>query len=236
MPLQAVLLDVGNTLLYERPPRHAIYAEAARARDLPLEAGAAGDGRMLELMREAHHALPARVDGAYRYTDRWFERFIERIFVESLGLPRAELGALTDALFARFESAETFALFDGAREFLDAVRQRGLTLGVVSNWSERLPRVLDAMGVAAAFDFVVCSALEGCEKPDPKIFHTAVARAGCRPDEAVHCGDHPLKDGLAVQIGLRAVLVDHFGSRHDSDLPRVGDFEALLAWIDERRG
>ncbi|MEO0649414.1 MAG: HAD-IA family hydrolase [Planctomycetota bacterium] len=229
MPLQAVLLDVGNTLLYEQPPRHAIYAAAARARDLDVE-----DARMLTLMREAHHALPVRVQGAYRYTDPWFERFIERIFVESLGLPREALAALTAELFDRFESADTFRFFDGAPQFLEAVRERGLTLGVVSNWSERLPLVLAAMGIAEAFDFVVCSALEGCEKPDPEIFLTALRHAGCRAEEAVHCGDHPLKDGMAVQVGMRAVLVDHFGSHPKSDLPRVGDFEGLQAWIDER--
>lgn len=231
MPLQAVLMDVGNTLLYEQPSRQAIYAGAARARELEVE-----DGRMLELMREAHHALPKRVEGAFRYTDPWFARFIERIFVDSLGLARTELEGLTKELFERFESAETFRFFDGALDFLTALRERGLRLGVVSNWSERLPRVLSAMGVAECFDFVVCSAVEGCEKPDAEIFEIALRRAGCRADDAVHCGDHPVKDGMAVQIGLRAVLVDHFGSHPKSDLPRVGDFEGLLAWIDERRG
>lgn len=231
MSLQAVLLDVGGTLLYERPARHVIYAEAARTRGLGLT-----DVRMLELMREAHQALPERVEGGYRYSDPWFRRFIERIFVGSLGLAPAELQEVTDALFARFEDPATFRLFDGALEFLDALAARGIRRGVVSNWSARLPRVLEVMRLAERLDFVVCSALEGVEKPDPEIFRLALARAGCAAEAAVHCGDHPRKDGLAVQVGMRAVIVDHFDKHRDAALPRVSDFEQLLNWIDENRG
>ncbi|MHC4262835.1 MAG: HAD-IA family hydrolase [Planctomycetota bacterium] len=230
MSLKAVLLDVGNTLLYEQPPRHIIYAEAARERGLVVE-----DARMLELMRAAHSGLPTRIDGAYRYSDRWFSKFIERIYVDELGLSRDWLSALVDSLFDRFEQAETFRIFDGAETFLEALGERGLIRGVVSNWSSRLPRVLEAKNLAGHFDFVVCSAIEACEKPDARIFQLALDRAGCRPDEAVHCGDHPLKDGLAVQVGMRAVVVDHFDKTPQTDLPRVGDFDELLQWIDGQR-
>lgn len=230
MSLEAVLLDVGNTLLYEQPPRHAIYADEARSRGIEVT-----DAEMLDRMRAAHSGLPIRVDGAFRYSDRWFARFVETIFVDGLGLPRAELQAVTDALFTRFEQSETFRLFDGTLDFLDALGDRGLVRGVVSNWSARLPRVLEAMDLAPRFDFVICSALEGCEKPDAQIFYRALDRCGRRAESVVHCGDHPVKDGMAVQVGMRAVIVDHYGRTPATDLPRVEEFDALLAWIDERR-
>ncbi|QDU65006.1 HAD-IA family hydrolase [Engelhardtia mirabilis] len=231
MSLQAVLLDVGHTLLYEQPARQVIYASAGRDRGLEIE-----DARMLELMRRADRELPARIDGSFRYTDPWLRRFMEVIFVEHLRLPRAELGSLSDELFDRFEDAATFRVFDGAQEFLERVRGRGLRVGVVSNWSERLPRVLAVTGLAGLLDFTVCSATAGVEKPDPDIFRLALHEAGTDGEHAVHCGDHPLRDGLAVQVGMEAVIVDHFNAHPKTDLLRVEDFEQLWAWIEERCG
>jgi putative hydrolase of the HAD superfamily len=230
MSLDAVFLDVGNTLLYERPPRHVIYADAARARGLAVT-----DAGMLELMRAADRDLPQRVGGAYRYSDPWFRRFIERIFVERSGLERRALPALQDQLFARFDDPATFQLFDGTLEFLDALRDRGLKVGVISNWSERLPGVLERTGIGARLDLVLCSALEQAEKPDPALFHRALSRAQVPAERALHCGDHPLKDGLAVQVGMRAVIVDHFKRVTATDLPRVEDFDQLLTFVDGRR-
>ena len=52
------------------------------------------------------------------------------------------------------------------------------------------------------------------EKPDPRIFELALARAGADPAEALHAGDHPKKDVAAARaVGMEAVLVDHGGTR-----------------------
>ena len=113
MTLKTVLLDVGNTLLLEQPTRAEIYARAARTRGLQVE-----ERRMLELMRSAHDALPELIDGAYRYTDPWFEVYIARIFHDELGLATDELPALTHELFESFSDPATFRLFPGAMELL----------------------------------------------------------------------------------------------------------------------
>ena len=154
------------------------------------------------------------LDGAYRYADAWFGAFVERIFCARLGLARSELAPLLDELFARFEDPATFRLYPGARALLETARERGLVLGVISNWSARLPRVLAGMGLEGAFDFVLCSALERMEKPEPAIFEAALERAAVQPEEALHAGDHPERDvQAALAVGLRAALVDHRGIR-----------------------
>ena len=229
MPLEAVLLDIGDTLLTEEPPRARIYAEEARERGLAVE-----DQEMGRLMRLAHHGLPERREGAYRYSDPWFEAFIERIYVAELGLEAAELPALTQVLFERFEDPGTFQLYAGARELLDGVRALGLRLGVVSNWSARLPRLLRAPELDDAFDFVLSSALEELEKPDPALFARALERAGSAPERTLHAGDHPEKDGAAQQLGLQFVLVDHRGRHPDSPHERVENLGALLELVRGR--
>lgn len=227
MPLRAVFLDVGNTLVRERPSRFEIYAQCARQYGLPV-----ATERMNQLMRAAHRELPREIAGAWRYTDRWFEAYIERIFSADLGLPRERLAELSRDLFARFSDAATFELFPGAAELCDELRARGLVVGLVSNWSPRLPRLVEQLGLAARTDFVLCSALERLEKPDEELFRRALRRAGVRADEALHAGDDLEKDFHgARRAGLRAVLVDHARVRVDES-PRVHSLPELGQWVE----
>jgi REG-2-like HAD superfamily hydrolase len=231
MPLQAVFLDVGDTLLREREPRHALYAAAARERGLAVD-----DERMLELMRAAHRSLPRRIEGAYRYSDAWFRAFIAQIYVRELGLAAHALPALEDELFALFEQPASFRVFAGVPELFESVRSRGLKLGLVSNWSARLPQLVRALGWEGQLDFCVCSALVESEKPERQIFECALECAGVAPTQALHAGDHPEKDGAAAALGLAVVLVDHDGTIAHGSLPRARDLAQLGEHILERCG
>lgn len=228
MVLRAVFLDAGNTLLAEAPTRFEQYALAAAEEGLAVP-----EARMRALMVAAHHELPQSIDGAWRYTDPWFEHYIRRIFHAELGLPERRLPPLAERLFARFSDPTMFRVHDGAFELLAEARRRGLRTGIVSNWSPRLPGLLERLDLAGRVDFVLCSAIERMEKPDAAIFERALALAGCSPHEALHAGDHPGKDAeAALRVGLRAVLVDHAG---DAAAPagavRVRDLRELGALV-----
>ena len=230
MALRAVFFDIGQTLIREIPSRFAIYADTARRRGLEVE-----DGSMRRLMLEAHHELPRRLEGSYRYDDVWFAAFIDRIFGSRLGLPSSAVEEVTEELFERFEAPETFEVFDGAFELLADLRTRGLALGVISNWSARLPKLLRTLDLDRPFDFVLCSALEQMEKPEPEIFEAALARAGVAPGEALHIGDHPEKDVAgARRVGLQAVRIDHDRTAEGDDPDVVGSLPELGAYILER--
>lgn len=228
MTIKAFFVDVGNTLVREVPSRFAIYAECARAHGVEI-----GTPEMAALMRRAHGEIPARVGGAFRYTDPWFAAYIERIFEHHLGLEHAVLPELSRGLFARFSDPATFQLHPGALEILESARARGLVVGIISNWSARLPGLLQALGVAERVDFVLCSAILELEKPDPEIFLRALQLAGVRPDEALHAGDDLEKDVLGAQrVGIRAVLVDHAGDRAHLSHPRAGSLAELMDQLE----
>jgi putative hydrolase of the HAD superfamily len=60
---------------------------------------------------------------------------------------------------------------------------------------------------------VVVSSEAGYEKPDPRIFLTALARRGAAPEEAAHVGDRMRADVAgAAAIGVRAVWLDRRGT------------------------
>lgn len=205
MPLKAVFIDLGNTLLYEKPSRFEIYANAARRRGIEVS----GDA-MQARMRRAHAELPREIEGSFRYTDGWFRAYIERIFHAGLGLPSNDIEALSEELFAQFSRPDTFAQFPGTTELLAELRERGLRLGIVSNWSTRLPRLLAQLDLERRVDFFLCSAIERVEKPDPEIFARALRASGVAPHEALHAGDDVEKDFHGARaLGIRPVLVDH---------------------------
>lgn len=207
LSLRAVFLDLGNTLLRERVSRAELYATEARAAGLD-----ASTEDMAGCMARAHASLPRELAGAFRYSDAWFLAFQRRVFVDELGLDPRHLPALSARLFARFEDPGTFLLYPGARELLVALRGGGLRIGLISNWSQRLPHLLDALELTPFFDFVLGSAVERMEKPEPAIFQAALAHVRFPADRCLHAGDDVERDARgALRAGIRAVLVDHAG-------------------------
>jgi len=219
---RALPLACGGTLALERAARAALYAEAAAARGLDVD-----EATMGALMAEVHATLPVSVGGAFRYSRGWFERFIEVIFVERLGLSSADLPAAQEALFARFADARTFRLFPGAREVVERARRAGWRVAVVSNWSHALEPLLGDLGVRP--DAVLSSAVEGLEKPDPELFHRALRRVGARAEGSLHAGDSLENDVLGARAaGLEAVLVDRSGAAPPEGVQVIRSLDELL--------
>ena len=131
-------------------------------------------------------------------------------------------GVARDALAPAFPGAfdylynTAFVTTDGwrlrphARQALEQLSRRAggaRHVGVISNWDERLPLLLQRLGIAHTIDFVVASRLEKVEKPSREIFDCARALAGVSADaRCVHVGDSFALDVQgAVDAGFEAV-------------------------------
>ncbi|MCE9593034.1 MAG: HAD-IA family hydrolase [Planctomycetes bacterium] len=230
MALKAVFLDAGGTLVADRVARAAVYAETARKLGRAIDEHA-----MNALLRRVLAEMPRTVDGEFRYSEAWFARANERVFGRELGLDDAAARVAHEELIARFGHATSFRAHAGAAELLAALRDRGLVVGVVSNWSERLERVLAGLGLRDRLDFVLASAKERCEKPEPAIFRRALELARVAPNEALHAGNDLEKDVRGARnAGLDAVLVDHAGEFEPCPFPRVRNLVELRTTILER--
>ena len=122
-----------------------------------------------------------------------------------------------------------------AAQALDDVRRAGLRAAVISNSNGSVRSILESLGLGGHLDFVVDSGEEGVEKPDPRIFERALARARVAPGEAVYIGDlYSIDVRGALAAGLRAVLLDpggHWGARDCPIAPDLaGAIRLVLTW------
>ena len=95
-------------------------------------------------------------------------------------------------------------------------------LGIIANQSVGSAQRLADWGIGKYFDFVIASAEEGVEKPNPEIFRIALERANCLPENAIMVGDRIDNDILpAKELGMRTVWVKQGFAKYQpkSDVP-----------------
>jgi len=142
----------------------------------------------------------------------------------------ASLGAAADdGAVTRFVEAEhrvwrpSHRLEPDVLDLLDALREQGLRLGLVSNLFDppALMRDLFAeIGLLERLDAVALSTEVGKRKPHRAIFEAALEQAGVGPSEAVMVGDRVREDvGGAQAAGLAAIQATWF-RRDRSDAAR----------------
>ena len=123
------------------------------------------------------------------------------------------------------------------RTSLARFRARGLRLAVVSNANGTVGALFDRLELTPFFDAVLDSAVEGVEKPDPRLFLLALERLGALPGEAVHVGDFYSVDVVGARAaGIRPILLDELGLYPDADCPRVRSLAELAEHLDPPGG
>jgi HAD superfamily hydrolase (TIGR01549 family) len=93
--------------------------------------------------------------------------------------------------------AVAFHSFDDCVETLEELEERGVAMGVASNWDYGLAPILSEQGLSPYFDFALSSATIGCEKPSAQFFDIVRRRVlAIRPhtDTIYYVGDHYDKD------------------------------------------
>ena len=126
-------------------------------------------------------------------------------------------------LFAHYAEASAWRLATGARQCLDQLAARGLRLGILSNFDQRLRGVLVGLGLAERFEVVTLPADAGAAKPDRRIFDACRARFGLAARQLLYVGDHAQLDVAAARaVGWQAL-----------DVSALPDLAALPAAIDD---
>jgi len=220
--MTTILFDAGGTLVY------LDYAFLAR------ELRRAGIAVSLRAIRLAEYAAKAEIDrrllGAVADTDETRRRPYFVALLDHLGVETA----LATRLIERFDAAHKQdnlwrKMLPSTPAVLSALRNRGLTLGVISNADGRIGAILKKCGIADSFAIVIDSHEAGVEKPDPQIFSLALERLHVRPDQALYVGDIYGIDVVgAERAGLSSVLLDPLGGYDGVPCRKIRHLRELL--------
>ena len=204
---RAVLLDAAGTLIDVARPLGETYSALARDFGGDLDPDTLTDGFRVAFADTSPMAFPGRRGAALDRAERdWWRAVVERVTSAAGGVP--EFDGYFDRLYAHYAGARAWRVYPEVRNVLTALRECNLALAVVSNFDSRLPPLLDALGLAAFFDAVVCSGETGAAKPDGAIFAHALAALGVEASQTLHVGDSREADHDGARAaGIEALLV-----------------------------
>ncbi|TDC69050.1 HAD family hydrolase [Actinomadura sp. GC306] len=146
--------------------------------------------------------------------------------------------ARADAWFLEFLASYEAAWrpFPEVRSALEALAERGLRLGVITNGDTGQQHAkVERMGLAGLLRHVVASSETGIAKPAVGIFRTACTRLGVEPAAAAYVGDRLLTDArAAASAGLTGVWLDRSGDPAPDGLEvaRITSLDALPGLLD----
>lgn len=116
---------------------------------------------------------------------------------------------------------------------LARLRALGLRLVVISNANGTLHGCFDRVGLTACLDAAFDSHVEGVEKPDPRLFHVGLERAGSTAERTMHVGDLYHVDVVGARnAGIRPMLLDPFDLYAGADCPRVRTLTELADGLE----
>ena len=162
-----------------------------------------------------------------------FNRLQGTLIAEAMGMRSPAVTEACDSitdLMRQYlaESAGTLTLL--ARQY---------PLGIISNFTGNLEVILKEEGLHHFFHSITESFYVGANKPDPKIFTTALAKQEFSPMECLYIGDNPKNDILPGKaIGMYCVLIHEPGKKEecgaDAYIERLRELPSLLEKIQSK--
>ena len=235
MPLEAILFDVDDTLCATtefalRARRNAIEAMIAAGVDVPPD----------RLMAELDEVI-AEFSSNY---ERHFDKLLQRLAPERKSGPNRAL--IVAAGVAAYHDTKFRELrpFPGVPELLSDLRRKGVRLGVVTHGlSVKQAEKLVRLKLVDYFDphAIFISDEIGINKPNPKLYQTALRSLGLEASQAMYVGDN-LENDVAPPKSLGMVTVwMRISGRHTLREPdpvtmpdhTIESFEELRALLRE---
>ena len=200
--LRAILFDAVGTLIYPEPAVAEAYYRVGR------ELGSArsiveikGLFRAAYQRSESLFALPGDGSGLARQPTsqererlRW-RQVVGEVFAD-LSLSAAD--AALDRLWQHFAEPTHWRLYDDVATVWSELSARGYTLGIASNFDDRLERICAALPPLDQCRHLFISSRIGFPKPSPWFFRAVEQSLNMRPDEILLVGDDHTNDVLGA--------------------------------------
>jgi putative hydrolase of the HAD superfamily len=249
MKLRGVIFDMGGTLLHYTPPgstwKEMEYAGAAGFYEV-----LAARGYEVPSKKEVQDLCWEHIEGAWMAIPGLPVEQLTLAYQLKRILAMIDVDAAPDDFKAAMEAfmrriQDRVTPVEGGAEVLQAILNRGLKLGLISNTFWPAPyHEEDLMRNGIALDLFGVRLFSGDElawKPESEVFERALDALDLAPEEAVYIGDSLYFDVYgAQQAGLRGIWIEQpevvvpDGMQIEPDAT-VKDLKALLPIIDSWR-
>lgn len=124
----------------------------------------------------------------------------------------------------------TVAIFEGVPDTINALKEKGFLLGIITDTAMPFTRKLDWFdehGFGRVWDVVISSKEMGVRKPAPSMYEEALNQTGLKPAEAVFVGHKTHELDGARAVGLKTIAFNY-----DADAQAdvfIEDFRDLLS-------
>jgi len=234
--IKAVIFDWFNTLARYEPPRESVHSRALQEFGIEVE-----PVKLIKPLLSAdkyffdeNTVLPVR-KRSDEEQEKLYARYEEILMIEA-GLKFAQ--GLPLKVYHKgkelFGDALDFVLFDDVLPVMKTLRQKKLTIGLLTNYAKDMTPLIKKLALDHYIDFIVTPYDAGSDKPDPQIFRFALKKAGVIAGETIYVGDQYKVDIVgAHNAGInRALMIDRYNLYPEiKDSPRIMSMEELNSYL-----
>ncbi|HEY2839596.1 MAG TPA: HAD-IA family hydrolase [Pirellulales bacterium] len=202
---RAILFDAVGTLMRPEPSVSGAYTAVARRHGIELD--------QAEVERRFRRAFARQdaIDLAERdnRTDQERERQRWRGIVEDVFGPIPQIEEIFLDLWGHFANARNWRLFDDVADVWRRLTEAGMTIGIASNFDDRLAGVCRELPPLDDEPHLFVSSQVGWRKPSRGFFAAIESSLSLRPEELLLVGDDLTNDLQAAQAaGWQAILLN----------------------------
>ena len=223
--IQAVLFDLGNTLMYSPAAWPPVFDQAGKAlgaylHSQNIEVDAASFSKEFRQRLNRYYAERER-----SMLETSSLAILQDMLTEQglTDLPQTLLRAALDQYYAVTQT--NWLLENDTVSTLAQLRAESFHIGMVSNASDSrdVLALVEKFGIREYFDFILVSADCGYRKPHPRIFELALSNWGYLPDEIVMVGDRLDADiSGARPLGIYTIWIKRH-AKETNPMPAVPD-------------
>jgi putative hydrolase of the HAD superfamily len=195
--IRAVTFDVGGTLITCWPSVGHIYAEVASRH---------GHRRLSPAVLNRRFNAAWRTFKGFHHTRNDWSALVDTTFRGIIEPQPSE--TFFQQLYDRFSEPDAWHVYPDVVPTLTALTSRGLKLGIISNWDDRLRPLLRRLELDRYFKTIVVSCELGACKPGRELFAAACDGLGSTAETTLHVGDSLEMDALGARsAGLHGLYL-----------------------------
>jgi putative hydrolase of the HAD superfamily len=222
--VRVILFDAVGTVVYPDPPLVEAYAQMGRRFGIEL-----GPAEIRRRFQRAFAEQDAQDRRRGNRTCEERERSRWRAVIDEVFCSHPQSGTIFAQLWDYFARPESWRCFDDVDDCFHRLRQRGLSIGVASNFDSRLRQV--AAGVLPQHSDIplAISSEIGWRKPAPEFFQSAARLVGGECCETLLVGDDLENDVRGgADAGLLAIWLNRAPDRTPAALGSLSELAEIF--------